>query len=216
MVPPATHRTILVVDVEKFGDHSRTDAQRVTIHGGLYDLLHEAFQAAGISWDSCYCEDRGDGVMVLAPPDIPKVLFSDHLPYQMASALHRYNLAHRAEERIRLRMALHAGEVTIDGNGVVSSAVNMAFRLLDAAPLKASAAELLRRCPRPDRLVKVLLRGDQEQPGVLHGGCILPFRLTSRKPARSGGLRCPARGARSGGVPRVSHGTSACGNPLAG
>ena len=136
MVPPATHRTILVVDVEKFGDHSRTDAQRVTIHGGLYDLLHEAFQAAGISWGSCYCEDRGDGVMVLAPPDIPKVLFSDHLPYHMASALHRYNLAHSAEERIRLRMALHAGEVTIDSNGVVSSAVNMAFRLLDAALLK--------------------------------------------------------------------------------
>jgi Effector-associated domain 2 len=142
MVPPATHRTILVVDVEKFGDHSRTDAQRVTIHEGLYELLHEAFQATGISWGSCHCEDRGDGVMVLAPPDIPKILFSDRLPYYMASALQRYNLAHRAEERIRLRMVLHAGEVTIDSNGVVSSAVNMAFRLLDAALLK----EALQAC----------------------------------------------------------------------
>ncbi len=136
MVPPATHRTILVVDVEKFGDQSRTDAQRLTIHGGLYDLLHDAFRAAGISWDSCHWEDRGDGTMVLAPADIPKVLFSDRLPGQLASALYRYNRAHRAEERIRLRMALHAGEVTFDSAGVVSSAVNTTFRLLDAAPLK--------------------------------------------------------------------------------
>jgi len=136
MVPPATHRTILLVDVEKFGDHSRTDAQRVTIHGGLYDLLRDAFRAAGISWDSCHQEDRGDGAMVLAPAAIPKALFSDRLPRHMASALHRYNRMHRAEERIRLRMALHAGEVTFDSAGVVSSAVNTAFRLLAAAPLK--------------------------------------------------------------------------------
>ena len=136
MVAPATHRTILVVDVEKFGDHSRTDAQRLTIHGGLYDLLREAFREAGISWDSCHQEDRGDGAMVLAPAAVPKILFSDRLPCQMASALYRYNKAHRAEERIKLRMALHAGEVTFDSAGVVSSAVNTAFRLLDAALLK--------------------------------------------------------------------------------
>jgi hypothetical protein len=136
MVPPATHRTILVVDVEKFGDQSRTDAQRVTIHGGLYDLLHDAFRAAGVSWDSCHREDRGDGAMVLAPADIPKVLFSDRLPAHLASALHRYNRAHRADERIRLRMALHAGEVIFDDTGVVSSAVNTAFRLLDAPLFK--------------------------------------------------------------------------------
>lgn len=137
MVPPATHQTILVVDVEKFGDPSRTDAQRVTIHGGLYDLLTRAFRAAGISWDSCHCEDRGDGVMVLAPADIPKVLFSDRLPGLLAVELARYNEAQRRQEtRIRLRMALHAGEVTIDETGAVSSALNMAFRLLDAAPLK--------------------------------------------------------------------------------
>jgi effector-associated domain 2 (EAD2)-containing protein len=137
MVPPATHRTILVVDVEKFGDQSRTDAQRVTIHGGLYDLLYDAFRASGIRWDSCHREDRGDGVMVLAPAGIPKVRFSDRLPGQLAAALSRYNKTQRRREaRIRLRMALHAGEVTFDDTGAVSSAVNTAFRLLDAPPLK--------------------------------------------------------------------------------
>jgi hypothetical protein len=136
MVPPATHRTILVVDVEKFGDQRRTDAQRVTIQGGLYDLLQEAFRAAGVSWDSCHREDRGDGAMILAPADIPKALFSGRLPGQLASALYRYNRAHPADERIRLRMALHAGEVIFAGPGVVSSAVNMTFRLLDATPFK--------------------------------------------------------------------------------
>jgi hypothetical protein len=86
MVPPATHRTILVVDVEKFGDQSRTDSERVTIHGGLRELLQDACQGAGIDWDLCYCEDRGDGTMVLAPPSIPKAQFSDLLPGRLACA----------------------------------------------------------------------------------------------------------------------------------
>ena len=143
MVPPATHRTILVVDVEKFGAHSRTDAQRVTIHGGLQEILRDACLAAGITWDSCHCEDRGDGTMVLAPADIPKVKFSDLLPGRLAWALRRYNQVHRPGERIRLRMALHAGEVTLDGIGAVSSAVNHAFRILEAAPFK----DMLRNSP---------------------------------------------------------------------
>jgi len=136
MVPSATHRTILLMDVEKFSDHGRTDSQRRRMHSGLYDLLQDAFEAAGIGWDSCYREDRGDGAMILAPADIPKARFSDQLPYRLARTLRDYNRMHPAGEHIRLRMALHAGEVILDGRGAVSSAVNTAFRLLEAAPLK--------------------------------------------------------------------------------
>jgi Effector-associated domain 2 len=141
----AVPRTILVVDVEKFSDHVRSDRQRVIVHDGLYDALIRAFRAAGIRWDDCGHEDRGDGVMVLAPPSVPKVLFSEALPGRLADELQRHNAARRPEEQIRLRMALNAGEVFINEHGAVSSELNTTFRLLDAGQLK----EALRGSPGP-------------------------------------------------------------------
>lgn len=139
----AVPRTILAVDVEKFGDHSRTDSQRVAIHDGLYDALESALDETGVRLTDCHCEDRGDGVLVLAPPDIPKIHFSDRLPYALDDALRRHNRAHSEEERIRLRVTLNAGEVYFLKHGVVSDAVNKSFRLLNSAPLR----EALKRSP---------------------------------------------------------------------
>lgn len=45
------------------------------------------------------------------------------------------------EERIRLRMALHAGEINYDEHGVTAAAINLTFRLLDSQPLKAALAD---------------------------------------------------------------------------
>ncbi len=136
MTLSATPRTILVVDVEKFGDHSRTDSQRVRVHHGLYKALRQALRKAGIDWDDCHHEDRGDGVLILAPPHIPKAWFSDDLPYRLADELRLHNQAHPAAEQIRLRMALHAGEIYFDEHGAVSDALNKTCRLLDSAPLR--------------------------------------------------------------------------------
>ncbi len=141
MVQSATPRTILVVDVEKFSDYRRTDSQRVAVHDSLYDLLQKALREAGIGWGDCHHEDRGDGALILAPFQIPKVLFSDNLPGLLADALRLHNQAHCPEERIRLRMALHAGEVYVNEHGMVASAINTAFRLLEAAPLKKALAD---------------------------------------------------------------------------
>ncbi|HEX5404465.1 MAG TPA: hypothetical protein VFX16_19435, partial [Pseudonocardiaceae bacterium] len=52
----------------------------------------------------------------------------------------RHNRAHPAEERIRLRLALHAGEITYDDYGVTASSITHAFRLVDADALRTSFA----------------------------------------------------------------------------
>lgn len=143
MALSATHRTILVVDVEKFSDHSRTDSQRVRVHDGLYQALHQALREVGIGWDDCHHEDRGDGVLILAPPQIPKARFSDDLPVRLAEALRLHNQAHPVAEHIRLRIALNAGEIYFDRHGAVSDALNKTYRLLDSTPLK----EALRDTP---------------------------------------------------------------------
>ena len=41
-------------------------------------------------------------------------------------------------DRIRLRMALHAGEIIRYEHGAAGAAINLAFRLVDAEPLKAA------------------------------------------------------------------------------
>jgi hypothetical protein len=136
----AVHRSIVVVDVEEFGDQRRTNAHQVTVRDGPYGVMREAFGRAGISWDDCGREDRGDGVFVLVPAEVPKGLLVESLPAALVAALCAHNEAHLGPERIRLRMALHAGEVRYDDHGVTAAAVNLAFRLVDAGALKDALA----------------------------------------------------------------------------
>lgn len=132
------HRTILVVDVEGYGDWRRSNPNQSAVRDGVYQAVQSTFDETGIEWAACYCEDRGDGLFVLAPPTIEKALFSGSFPLTLADRLHTHNKTHEPVEGIRLRMALHAGEVDDDHHGVVGSALNQAFRLVDADPLKAA------------------------------------------------------------------------------
>jgi len=56
------------------------------------------------------------------------------------AALREHNTTHPAEQQMRLRMTLHAGEVAYDEHGVTAASVNLAFRLLEAKPLKTALA----------------------------------------------------------------------------
>jgi len=107
---------------------------------GLYRCLRTAFAKSGVSWDACYREDRGDGALILVPPDIPKTLLVSRFPQELSLALGLHNEAHAAESRIRVRLVVHAGEVHRDGYGVVGTAINIAFRLLEATALRQALA----------------------------------------------------------------------------
>jgi len=152
--PPAVHRTIIAVDVEGFGDRCRTNSHQVAVRDGLYRVLRQAFRAATIPWAGCHHEDRGDGVLILAPPEVAKSVFVESLPDQLVEGLREHNSAHPAPEHIRLRMALHAGELHYDDHGVTGASVNLTFRLLDAGPLKSALAE------SPGVLAWIFHRGD--------------------------------------------------------
>jgi hypothetical protein len=108
---------------------------------GLYKTLQQGFSNAGIPWEACHREDRGDGVLILAPPDVPKALFAEALPSELARALRDHNRTHDVEDGIRLRMALHAGEINYDQHGVVGGSISHAFRLVDSRPLKSALAQ---------------------------------------------------------------------------
>ena len=132
MLQPAVHRAILIVDVERFGDPARTNAHQLAVRDGMYQALRQSFSSGRISWADCVTEDRGDGVLVLVPPVVPKSWLVTRLPGYLAEALVRHNAAHPEQERIRLRMALHAGEVHQDPHGFAGVSINRAFRLIEA------------------------------------------------------------------------------------
>lgn len=116
---------------------SRTRPNYVALRAGMYESLKLGFAEAGIPWDDCFRQDVGDSVLVLAPGDIPKGAFAGRLPAALAAALSAHNEAHLPAERIKLRLALHAGEVTFDEyDGVAAPAVIHACRLLNAQQLK--------------------------------------------------------------------------------
>ena len=104
----------------------------------MYQALEGALENAGISPPGCDIEDRGDGAFVLVSPEVPKSWLVTRLPIHMAAALGRHNATCPANARIRLRMAVHAGEVHFDAHGVTGSAVNKTFRLVEAPALKSA------------------------------------------------------------------------------
>jgi hypothetical protein len=130
-----------VVDVEGSADQQRTTQHRLAVRAGLDLALRHAFDEAGLSWLDCRHEGTGDGAFLLAPAQMSKVPFVEVLPSALAAALRRHNDAHSTEAWIRLRVALHAGEVTYDECGVTAPSINRAFRLLEAPVLKAALAK---------------------------------------------------------------------------
>jgi hypothetical protein len=141
----AVHRAIVVVDIVDSTDPIRRNSDKVVIRDAMYDSLSGAFKWH--DWRKCYHEDRGDGVLVLVPPAVPKDWLVTSLPERLETALLRHNACvsqqdpdRAAATQVRLRVAVNAGEVRFDRHGVVGAAIDLTFRLAEAPPLKTAFA----------------------------------------------------------------------------
>ncbi|MBN6041082.1 hypothetical protein [Amycolatopsis sp. 195334CR] len=139
-LPPALYRTIVVVDVEGFTSPGRSLSDRLALREGMYDLLKIAFGESGVDFGSCASEDRGDGALILLPIGISKTVVADQLPERIAVALRRYNVTRVPEAQMRLRVSVNSGDVVHDGNGWVGQAIDIAFRVVEAPPVKTAFA----------------------------------------------------------------------------
>lgn len=138
------YMSILVLDVERFG--RRSDVTQEWVRGRLYELLHSALESAGIAWDACVVEDRGDGAILLIPPNVPKEDLTDLFIDRLHAGLRNHDRHASDEARIRLRVSLHAGDVVQDTRGWSGSAINTACRLVNADPLRDVLAAADRAC----------------------------------------------------------------------
>jgi hypothetical protein len=134
------HRSILAVDIE--GSTLRTNPVKEELRGEVYRLTVEALYVAGIG--SQYYDpfiDRGDGLLVLLRPadELPKPLLLSRLIPILASLLFARNSSIPLADQprvLRLRAVIHAGEVHYDEKAPFGEDLDVAFRLLDAKPLK--------------------------------------------------------------------------------
>ena len=194
----------MVVDVERFGDPDRTNLNQLAVRDGLYKALIQSFAESGIRWDSCVSEDRGDGALILVPPEVPKAYLVTSLPGMLAAALSRHNARCTGPEQMRLRVAVHAGEVYRDAYGVAGSAVNHAFRLAEAPALRSAlaASSGVLAVIVSDWLFSEVVRHDP----AAEPGSYRRVRVDVKETAAAGWIRIPD--------PRVIHGDASQGDLL--
>ena len=132
--PIPLHRSILAVDIEGFGN--LTDLARLRAREAMYSVLATAMRHTGIGDSAYHFEDRGDGVLTLVDPAVPKNRLLVTLPQTLLTLLDDYNVGRAA--RLRLRVVIHAGEVVRDAKGYIGSALMLTARLLDSGEMRAA------------------------------------------------------------------------------
>ncbi|MFE2496683.1 hypothetical protein ACFXKS_17905 [Streptomyces scopuliridis] len=134
------YRAVLAVDIERSA--GRGDEALMDIRGKLAEMLREAFLASGVDWEACLRHDLGDGLRVTAPAGTRKTALVHPLVRELALRLRTHNRGAAPRRMIRLRIALHAGDVHLAPNGeVAGSPLEVLARLLDAPPARTALAE---------------------------------------------------------------------------
>jgi transcriptional regulator with XRE-family HTH domain/tetratricopeptide (TPR) repeat protein len=161
-------RTVLVVDVARFTNPARTMLHQLAVREGLLNVLEGAFSETGVELDSCEMEDRGDGKLILMPPGVDNTRLADQLPDRLLAGLRRHNAVHAREAQVKLRVALHEGDVEQYGRGFMGVAVNLAFRLVEAPDAKtilASTPCVLALIASDDFYQAVIAQNADAEPG---------------------------------------------------
>jgi tetratricopeptide (TPR) repeat protein len=154
------YRGILAVDIERFTRGEWTDPIRVRLRARLHQLLEHALSHAGVDPSQTHRSDTGDGVLLLAAAGVPTTRLLHPLVTAFAEQLARANRSVAANERLRMRLAVHAGEVIPDPYGHTGQSLNHVSRLLDAGAGRA----ILDAVPEADA---VLLVSEQLYDGVV-------------------------------------------------
>lgn len=141
LVPAVTFHgencTVAQTDIVSFSDPLRSNEDRLIMRESLREMTQLALiKLNGI----CHCEDRGDGMVVVAPASVPTIdvlrAFHEVLP----AALKRHNRKFGPSARMQLRLACDVGPVVSDAMGVQGETIIRTARMLEAHALKKAIA----------------------------------------------------------------------------
>ncbi|MEU4887656.1 MULTISPECIES: hypothetical protein [Streptomyces] len=133
MEPTPTYFLLVILDIADFGQRRNPD--QAWLRERMYGVVRRALAVAGI--EAAHREDRGDGILLLLPGSVPKHAVLGAFVDALEAELRGHARLHREGPRVlRLRAAMHAGEVAWDGRGWVGADLNTAFRMVDVPALK--------------------------------------------------------------------------------
>lgn len=135
-----SHRPILVVDIEN--SSGRPEYVRARLQRDTHDVIARVLAEAGVAPGEFTLDERGDGALVTLPSDASKSRLTEVCLHSLPVRLRRLAAQHSEFGRLRLRVALNAGDISRTEQGSwLGSAVDTAFRLVDAGDTKAALAE---------------------------------------------------------------------------
>jgi class 3 adenylate cyclase len=141
-----TELTLLALDIAAFGDPRRDNEIQLHLRRALNNHVAEAFAMTHLPWRRCYQEDRGDGALIVAPPDVEPTDLLDPFAHHLTALLRRSNKLASEPARLRVRVAVHTGRIHADERGIAGQSLVHLYRLLDAPAVKralnASGADL--------------------------------------------------------------------------
>jgi hypothetical protein len=134
------YRAMLAVDIESSG--GRGNLAQLKIRETLSSALTSSLDRSGIEVSACRRDDLGDGFRFIVPRVVGKSRLIYPLMHELAGRLRESNDGAAPQTRVRVRAALHAGDVYLDHDGGVAGApLETLARLLDAAPLRQALAQ---------------------------------------------------------------------------
>ncbi|OLZ69367.1 hypothetical protein AV521_17700 [Streptomyces sp. IMTB 2501] len=138
MNPRYEYRALLACDIA--GSAGRGEQRLQEIRRVLRSALFDALDIADLDARDFAYVDTGDGCQLVAPAALPKARLLFPLLPELGSRIREHNRHAGPDTRLRVRAAVHAGEIRFDPEGTVSGAPFEALaRLLDSAPLRHAA-----------------------------------------------------------------------------
>jgi hypothetical protein len=133
---------IMFLDVQGFSRAERTDEDRAAVRRTLQEIARDLLGDLGVAGE---ISDRGDGLLCVLPPELARRELLVRFFPNMELRLREHNKTHPRQREIRVRMVLSQGTSRVDpapltGRGIVSTAVNLASRLLDSEQLRDDLA----------------------------------------------------------------------------
>jgi CRP-like cAMP-binding protein len=129
--------TVVLTDIVAFGARNRNDDDRRMIRRASLEMTRASL---GALWEACIFEDRGDGLLIVIPPEVPTARVMQRIDQELPTRLRRHNHTYSDSLSIRMRVAVHVGPVIGDPLGMSGSAIIRTARMVEAAPLKRAMA----------------------------------------------------------------------------
>lgn len=184
------YRPMLSVDIERSA--GRGDAALLDTREALARAVRSAAEAGGLEWTACTVSRHGDMLRLIAPPGTDKAKLIHPLIQELSHELRLRNRSVGPAHEVRVRAAVHAGEVLVDDGEVVGHPLELLARMQEATPLRDALAAAPRHVT-----VALLVSDHVHDDTVRHGhrgidpDTYRPVRFTVKETTAIGWLWVP-------------------------